>query len=280
MSRQLPNPGTYPARRTGPMVVQESKDHALMLYIPYALISSEISFQSKHSECIGAKDGSLQSKKIATLRKIFPEWDGVNLAALQTIPLPAALEDGSFPAEFELADCFHDDSFVPPGEKEPVIQFKAQWLNPLGGSSNMPEPLDEKGLKELQTRWGSKLKAASGATAPTGKPSAAKDAKNTTAAAKSPGPSASTPKASGGAPSRPASGGPPGRNATTAQARTSTQDEVWNALVKANGGDDADQNELGNKFYEAQDRLVPDAAGGKRELTITEWGAVADDLGV
>lgn len=261
--KTLPNPGTYTARRNASMVLQEAESGALLLWIPYALCSSEISYIDRHMLVLGKKDGTLSDKSVKTLKKIWPDWDGLDPFALEEIPIP----EGNEP-EFELGDCYHDNSYVPEGQSEPVIQFRAEWLNPLGGSQNIPTPIPAEDRKALLTKWGSKFKALS-----SGRSGAAAPAKATPAAAKPAAKAAAAP-----APAKAASSGPPSRRGSPAvggHSRTATQEEVWDALNKANP--DADADELADKFYGAQDEVRADANGN---LTPAEWGQVLDKLGL
>lgn len=251
MSRQLPNPGTYNARRTAAIVVREEESGSLMAYIPYALVGSDVAFSGNHSQCLGAKDGTIQTKSIATLRKIFPSWDGLDPFGLEEIPLPENDE-----AEFELGDCFHDEYTPKETDENPnpeaITTFKVQWLNPLGGGLPSKVPMTPEERKKALTKWGGKFKAVSGG-APA-KP-----------AAKTSTPSA--PPARGKVPT------PPSRKTTTA--RKSSQEEVWTAYAKANK--DGDQDALAKAYYDAQDEVQPGANG---ELTPEQWGQVAEKLGV
>lgn len=255
MSKALPAPGNHPARKDGNMVVYEAESGALCVALPVMLLSTEVAWKGKHTITIGKKDGTLQTRRIEDLKRIFG-WDGINPFDLENI-------DPDNTAEFEVVG--EHETYTPPeGEAREV--FKIIFLNPPGGSQNMPEVLDEQGRKQLITKWGSKFKAVSGGKA------AAKPAAQ---AAK---PAAAKPGAKAAAPSRPAAGGPPSRgksNATSVTPRTSTQEEVWQALVAANEG--VSEDELATKYYEAQDAVAPDANG---ELTPTQWGEVADNLGV
>ncbi len=245
--KSIPNPGTYPAQTAGAMVVYETENGALCVAIPVKITGgTEVAWQGKHTVTLGKSDGTVQTKSIATLKKVFG-WDGVN---------PFELEDLDTTAmEFEIVG--EHQAYTPAGETEEVMTFKIQWLNPVGGSTNMPEKIDR---KAALTKWGSKFKALSGTVA---KPAAAKPA---APAAKSP-------------PAKPAVSGPPGRKATAAMARTSTQEEVWNGLVAANEG--ADEADLGQKYYDACDEVEAGSSADPSLLdTPAKWGQVADKLGI
>ena len=254
MSRILPNPGTYNARRNGPVVVREEESGSLMVYIPYVLLGCAVAFSGMYSHCIGTKDGTPMKKNIDTLKKIFPDWEGENPFELEDIAIP----EGDA-AEFELADCYHDDTYTPPGAEAPVVQFKAQWLNPLGGGLPSKEPMADADRKKVLTRWQSKFKAL-------------KSTSGASAAAK---PAAAKPAASAAAPARPAPSAPPARKTVGGQERTASQQEVWDALTKANPDETPD--DLTAKYWAAQDEVAP---GSNGELTLVQWGEVAEKLGV
>ena len=258
----LPNPGTYQAARNSMMVIEAKETGSLLCWIPYRLTNSEVNYSGKHCLTIGQKDGTLSERNINTLKKIFPDWDGQDLFALEEIPLP---EDQNQP-EFELADCYHDNSYTPAGASEPVIQLKAQWLNPLGGTQNMPARMDEADRKKVLTAWGGKLRAASGA----------KSAAKATASSQKAQPAA---PAKPSAPARPAAGGPPSRKGSPpagGQARTATQEEVWDALV-ASKGEGADTDEMSAEYWAAADKVAP---GSNGELNPAQWGKVMTELGL
>ena len=264
----LPNPGTYTARRNptpaapNGITIEAKESGSLLCWIAYALCNSEVNYTGKHNVTLGQKDGTVNQRNVANLKKIFPDWDGLDPFALEQVALP---EDQNA-AEFELADCHHDDSYTPPDAEGPIIQFKAQWLNPLGGATNMPAQMDDAARKRAMTEWGGKFRAASGGarkptTAPAAKPASA------------PAPAAKTPQ-------KPAASGPPSRKGSPAvggQPRSMTQDEVWQALVAANGGEEADQDALSATYWEKADEVVP---GNNGELTPAQWGKVATALGV
>lgn len=254
MSRNLPQPGDYQARRYDAIVVREEESGSLMAYIPCLLIGSEpADFKFTHALCLGSKDGVVQQRNIETLKTIFPDWDGLDPFGLEEIPLP----EGEEP-EFDLGDCFHDDSYTPEGSGAPVIQFKAQWLNPLGGGRPKKEPMTEAEKKQARTKWAGKFKAISGKPAPKNSPAPHNTAKP---AVKSSAPARNAPPARGGK--------------AASEARTSTQEEVWEGLKSKFPKEKDDK--LAEKFYAAQDEVSPDANG---ELTAEQWGEVATNLGI
>lgn len=244
------------------MVLSESDGGALILIIPYALCAGEISFTGKHQHVLGKKDGTPMKNNIDALKEAFPEWDG-RIETVEDIPL----RDGEEP-EFELADCFHDDSYIPPGKTEPIVQFKAQWFNPIGGSTNMPAPMDDAQKKKVFTKWGGKFKALSG-SAPAAKSTPA--AAQQPAAVSSPAPAK---KAAAAGPSSRRAGSP----AVGGQPRTSSQSEVWNAFAAANDTSTQELiDALSARYYDAQEEVRANADGN---LTPAEWGQVAIKLGV
>lgn len=253
----IPDAGDYTARLNAKMVVEAKESGSLILWVPYALTNSEIKHTGKFCFTIGQKDGTINQRGLQDLKKIFPEWDGDDIFALENIE---PNEDGA--AQFELAQCFHDNSYTPDGATEPVWQLKAKWMNPLGGTTKMPEPMDAAGRKSVLAAWGGKIRASLGGKA------APKPAAATKSAAPAKAPAA---------PPKSAAGGPPSRRTVGGQARTATQQEVWEALANANGGAEADVDALGTQFWEAAEEVAPNSNG---DLTPAQWGAVAEKLGV
>ena len=258
MARQLPEPGTYQARRSAAIVVREEESGALMAYIPYALCG-EIQFSGNHALCLGAKDGTVQRKNFETMKKVFPAWSGENPFELEDIEIP----EGGEP-EFELADCFHED-YEDKETGETKQSFKAQWFNPLGGGLPSKEPMDEAGKKKTLTKWGGKFKALAKA-APATKTATSKKVEEPEEEVEDEKPAKSGP---------PKKSAPPGRKSNSAAARTSTLDEVWQGLKKQSPKKSDD--ELGIPFWEAAEEVAP---GSNGELTPTQWGEVADKLEV
>lgn len=257
------------ARRNGPIVIDTPESGALLAWIPYVLCSGDVAHTGKHMLCIGTKEGELQLKTIETLKAVWPSWDGKDPFELENIPTPEG-ENAEAP-EFELADCYHDDSYTPPGSAAPVIQFRARWFNKIGGTQNMPEPMDETGKKKAISRWGSKFKAASGGAAkPATKPAATAAPKAAPAQQELPAAKAA-PKVSG----------PPSRKAPAPpapKARTSDQQTVWEAYYTAQGGDESTAETLGEQFYAAAEVVAPGV--DPTEMTPEQWGATATSLGV
>ena len=227
-----------------------------MAYVPFALIGAAVAFTGVHALCLGAKDGTASIKNITTLKTVFPSWDKDELADIE---MPA---EGEEAPTFELADCFHDDSYTPEGAEAPVVQFKAKWLNPVGGGMRK-QPMDEAERKAAKTKWASKFKAAL----------ASQPAKSVAAPAKSAAPAAKP------APAKAAASAPPGRKSTAATARTSTQEEVWDAVVAKH--EDKSDDEKAQLYYDACDSVVEGSSADPSLLdTPAKWGKVAEALEV
>ena len=227
-----------------------------MAYVPYVLLNcTEVAnYANNHSLTLGAKDGTPQTKNIATLKAIFPNWDADNL---EDINMPA---EGDEIPQFDLADCYHDDSYTPEGATEPLIQFRAKWLNQVGGVRKVAMTADER--KAAVTKWKSKFKALSTSTKTAGKPASAVAEPKASAPAK-PAPAAKA-----------AVAGPPGRRTVAGQARTSTQEEVWSAVMDAKP-EDVTEDILGEAYYAAMDEVKPNSNG---DLTSVQWGQLAEKL--
>lgn len=271
MSRKaLPNPGTYLARRHAQTVTRDADSGALCVYIPVVLLNSEVQWQGKAIITIGKSDGTLQTKQIKSLNKSFPAWNPAeNIFGIDDLPL---IEDTNA-AEFEVVG--EIESFTPrPTEDEPnpepIEVFKIQWVNPIGGSTNMPEPTADR--KALAAKWGSKMKASFG-----GKTVApAKTATATPAATKAAAPAKTA------APAKAAAGGPPGRKTgsqTSVTPRTSSQEEVWSALRASVSADEVPDDALAEKYYAALE-AVREGFSQSCEGSPQDWGKVLEQLGL
>jgi hypothetical protein len=256
----------YQARRIAPAVVTAESSGAVMAYIPYELVNAGMTFSAKYSQCLVAKDGTPSQSTIVNLAKIFRLESPEQVFALHEIPLN---EDKS--AEFELADWYEDDSYTPEGASEPIIQLKPRWINPLGGGMRMPEPLDATAQKKLIAKFGGKFKAILANVDHKAAPATQEETPE--------------PEDSGKTNAPPRKGAPPPRKSTAAVARTSTQEEVWSAYEAANPCPikkptkrqaQAHIGELGEKFWAEIEKTVP---GKNGELSIEEWGTIADALG-
>lgn len=255
MSKQLLAPGNYPAKTNAKMVVYETeKTGSLCVAVPVSAYDAEgnVIWQGKTTITLGKADGTLMTKSIENLKKCFPEWDGVNPFGLEEIE--AGVNELSIVGEHEDYTPEATDENPDP---QPVTSFKIKWLNPPGGgAAAMKEPLGEADRKKVLTKWSGKFKAIAGKPA---------------AAATKPA-AASTPPAKPAAAKAPPT--PPSRKPAKA-ARSSSQEEVWTSLKKANA--EATDEEMAEKFYAAQDEVAPGANG---ELTAEQWGEVAAKLEV
>ncbi len=241
---------SYPARRVKEMVVQESKNGALMVYIPFALTGG-IEYQGSHSVCIGTKDGTLQEMAIQNLRDIF-KWETENPWDLQRIPIPDSEEP-----EFVLAD-YHNEPYTPNGKTEQVDSFKFRWLNKLGsGVAPATEEEETAGL----SKWGKKFSTAPSTPAP---------AKKKTQA---PAPHNSTKPAEKVAPKR--------TLAAKAPTRVLTAESLLTLIAQKKGIDENDQeamNTFGNDVYfPLTDKLF---GAGNMPETPEQFEQVAKEFGV
>lgn len=262
-NKQFPKNGTYEARRSQTLRVYEAESGSLCVAIPCELTNCEDvpGFKLKHTLVIGKADGSLQNVSIDNLKKVFG-WDGLNPFDLEAIPLN---EEGV--AEFELADCFVEE-YTPAGKTEAQLAFKAQWFNPLGGSANLPDKLDDNQREAVLKKWSKKFSAVSGVSTP-------KAVKKE----KAPAPVVDVePVAS--APAAPTRRAAPVK---TAAIRTSTSDEVWTLLEKWNNEQPVvlSADDLANKkFYPAIDSAVGQPTNDISVVTPEQWGKVATILGL
>ena len=239
----LPNPGSYLAKRSGPIVIGETANKAVMAYIPYRLLG-DTSFEDFHAVCLMSKDGVLQTRNFEELHKVFPAWEDNDPFKLQDIEIP----EGDEP-EFHLKECFHEE-YTPEG-KEPRMQFRVKWFNALNSDPRIPAPMDESGRKDLLNRIGNKLKALGGIKRP---------------AAKAPAPAV---------PAKPVAA------PKKAVARVSDEMSVYTGIqAKFPDKSEEEQNAL---FFKTQWDLFPSKPKDKDNqwvtpLTPEEWGQVADKL--
>lgn len=192
----IPNPGTYQGKLNGVIVIYESPTTgALCAAIPVR-IDDPVQWSGKHTMTLVKGDGTVQTRTIETMKAVFG-WDGID---------PFWLTETAFDGlTFELV-CIHEPFTPKPTDDnpdpQPVTAFKVQWLNPVGGSSRMPEPADR---KAVLAKYGSKFRALS-------------PVKPAPAAKKAPTP-----------PTKPApAAGPP-----------ATMEEAWEACQRANTDLDA-----------------------------------------
>jgi len=244
---------SYPAKRSGAIVVGESKAGALMVYIPFTLTGG-IAFTGNQSVCIGTKDGTLQERAIEGLRDIFG-WTTENPFDLQRLEIP----EGDAP-EFVLAD-YHNEPYVPNGKSEQVDSYKFRWLNKLGSGITPATSEDE---TAALAKWGKKFGAAV-STPKAEKKVAAPTPHDTT-----------KPETA-----KPATRKVPTRKTAAAEPRKSSADETMELLCKKHGiaaDDEAGVEKLGNEhWFPAQDELFGKNVSAE---TPEQWGQVADKLGL
>lgn len=203
----LPKEGTHIGKLSGAPVVADAKTGAVLFVVPCELTDENASWRGKHQMVLIQKDGTVNQNTIKTLRTVFAV-DG----SLESI---LALQDRDCVGmEVEFSDCKHE-VYTPEGSAEEVMQFRTGWMNPVGGSSVMPDPVDR---QALLNKFRSKFAALSG-----GKP-AAKSAAKVTETKTEP---KTAPKS------------PPGkRTSTAATAPTATMDETIEAFTKMGGKDE------------------------------------------
>lgn len=252
----LPKPGTYQARRNAGIVVYESDSGALCAALPYSLLNSDVAFSNKHTITLAKSDGTLQMRTLENLKAIFGDaFDISNPFTLEDMPLGPEGQP-----EFECADCFIDDSYIPEGASAPLLTFKVQWINPLGGSSgNMP---DKANRDEVLKKWGKKFQIIAKAPAKTvAKP----------AGVAKPEPAAENPAVK--APTRK----PP----IIKSARVSSAEEVSTLLAKklfnTEELTEAQQDEHAKAYYDAMDALFGVNVTAE---TPEQFGQLADKLGI
>lgn len=256
MSRTIPNAGTHPAKTNAAMVVyQTEKTGSLCVAIPTALVDG--SWSGKGTVVLIKGDGTPMENNIQSMKDIFG-WAGLDPFELESI-LPGE-------NEFDIVG-IHEPYTPEPTDDNPnpdeVMGFKIQWFNAKGRTGiKMPEVLDETKRRNILTKFGGKFKALSGGAAPAQK-------KSVPAAE----PESNDPPVRGGTVTPPSRRKPPG-----GVARTSTQQEVWNGYLKAQGNPTgAVKEKLAEDYYAAQDEIAP---GKNGELSPVEWGQVADKLGI
>jgi hypothetical protein len=271
----LPNPGNYLARRSGPIVIGETSNKAIMAYIPYRILNNGAEgYEDVYAACLMAKDGTIQARNFEELHKVFPGWATNDPFELQDIAIP----EGEEP-EFALKNCYHEE-YAPEG-KESTMQFRVKWFNALNSDPRIPAPVTDDGRKAILARFGSKLKALGSLGGP---------AKKTTKTAPAPAPAAEvddipmdTPTPAPAAPA-PAPAKKPGKPAAPAKVvRKSSDTEVFVGIQ--NKFADKSEEEHSTLYWNTQYELFPNKekdADGQwvKELTPEEWGQVADKLGL
>lgn len=259
MSKILPKPGTYTARRNKPIVVNETTNGALMAWVDYKLLNADVAFNGVHTIVLGKTDGTLMTKAFESLHKVFPDWKTNDPFELVEIPIPDG--DG---AEFELADCYIDDTYVPANSQDgqPVLQFKARWFNSLE-SSRLPV-VEASEVEEIKSKWSGKWNSLGGAS------KAQEKAKPTSAKASKPAAEKPVEKPA----DKPV--GPTRKAPAKASKQYASAQEVYDAMQKKNNGEKS-EDELSDVWFAAQDELFGE---GKEAANVDEFNKLAAKLGL
>jgi len=293
--RSLPNPGTYLAKLNGKIVVYIAESGALCAAVPVALVDSEVKWSGKATVLLGKQDGTVQRRSIENLKKIFTGNPEGEMSFTGENPLDLMDEEKVYTegVQFEAVGEI-EDSLLKEGEEQYKV-FKIQWINPIGGSSVMPDPVDR---QTFLTEWGSKFKAQFSAAKKTVKKKVENPVRREVAEEAQPeeelDTTLETPEEPPTPPvkkavkktattpavvTKPVTNGPPSRKSTSAIARTANQQEVWELFVNRNETLETPltEDELGVKWWEVVNEIAPEKNG---DLTIQQWGKVADKLEV
>jgi len=189
------NPGTYPATATSALV-WEAESKAIMIEFAWAFESGET---TKDSVCLIQKDGTISEITVRNLRQCF-SWDGVD---------PFWLED---PDNIQGKPV---ELVIEQEEYKEKMRTRVKYINPPGGGGNH-NPVDR---TAFANRFGAKLRAMAGGTAPKPAPKAPAKAPAQQSLPTMPLEPLSTPKCDG----------PP---------VTGTMEGAWQALCDANPGAD------------------------------------------
>ncbi len=229
----LPKEGLHVATITGRSIVAEYDSGAIGFEFPVSIDDDDVAWRGTARVIIVLKDNSVSENGIKSLKQTF----GIN-GSLESI---CDLCEKDLPVtQVEFAQCKHE-------EYEGKPQFKLGFLNPVGGASRMSEPADR---KAILAKYGSRFRALSGGA--TANPAAAK----------------SEPKKAS-IPAQPVKKGPPSAPTRTIQAPTATQDEAWEACMKAGIATDANPE----PWFAAIDATFGDGSREKSEtFSIQQWG--------
>lgn len=273
MSRELPPPGNYTAKKRGKIVIGDPEQAGgyLIAHVPYLIGSVTPPFADSAAVFLAKPDGTIYTNAVKNLKSVF-KWDGLDFFALEEI------ESDDF--EFDLVDCIHatrsrkvkDEQ----GNEEEieVVEFKPSFLNAVG--AGRIEPMDESSKKSIRAEYASKLKALFGGKAAktTAKTSAPPDDSNPDLLPQKP---ATAPQE----PPKRTPGAPPSRKLAAAP-RTLSDEEVWklinDKLAKENPKLSDDQiGEKATDLYIAEWKKIDKEQG---ELQPEQWGQVANALGL
>lgn len=260
MSKILPANGTHQGRITAPLIVYQTESGALCVAMAVSVSTPEVAWSGKYTSTIVKQDGTIQERSVDGLKKITG-WDGTDPFALEEIDVSAL--DVEVVGEREMFSPRPTANDPTPEQRE---IFKIQYVNPPGGGgASMPSRLDADARRKILAAHGSKFRALSGGSK--------------AAPAKSAAPAKTA------APAKNAKIGPPPArksNATSASARTLTQEEAFTLLNdwnEAKGDNKLSEEDLGAKWYAAQE-AVREGMSTTAEGTPAEWGKVATELGL
>lgn len=256
--RIIPKAGVYQGQLNGQMSIYEADSGSLCLAVPVKLLNAEVAWTGKATVTLIKSDGVGNENSIAKLREI---WDGWNTQD----PFDLLELEGRDDVIFE-CDCVQEE-YTAEG-KEPELKLKVKWLNPIGGSSRIPQCMDR---KEALAKFGAKFKAMFGGTSKpaqskaTGKPAASKPVEDKPKPAAA---AATTTKKKSSAPPPPAAVS----RGAGGTAVTCTMDEAWQRLQELYP--DSDDEALGKIWYAKLKELYPDVEPSDLpSLSLQQWGA-------
>jgi hypothetical protein len=253
----LPSEGQHQAKLNGQIIIYETDAGALCAAVPVQLLTEGVSWGGKHTATLVKQDGTVNTRTLDNFKKLFgsgPDDASNKIYRFAEDPeTPLSEIEGADAITFEIVGA-HED-YTPEGESEPVRTFKVKWLNPIGGGTKMPEPIDR---KSVLAKYGAKFRALGG-----GKPEAAKvkpAAKPAAAPAKATAPAA--------APKAQAKSAPKGSPADDPLAPTATMEEAWETLCNKNP--DLDEKAAGELFFAEIEKHFPGKTN--ETLKLKEWG--------
>lgn len=251
----LPKEGNHSAKLNGQIVIYEAPSGALCAAIPVKL-TTDVSWNGKSTQTLVKSDGTPNTRTYDDMKSIFGDpvldpppfyrFEGTDETALADIP---GAEEIMFDVVIEHRQT--ESKNADDGEFVPTTYASVKWLNPLGGSAKMPDPISR---KDVLAKYGSKFKALSGGKA---KPA------TTTAAAGKPA-AAATKSAAGPSAKPPAKSAPGKRAADDPLAPTATLEEAWGSLIKKT--ESMDEEQTGAVWYAEIEKMFP--------------GKTADQLGI
>lgn len=280
-----PNAGKYQAKVTTGATpsIYKTESGALRLEIPITLTTSDVAWSGLVGINLVSKNQEIEIKNCEKLRQIAPGWtscapwpDGDGVGLIDALTAPEVLME---------VDCEYEPVQTKDGESKtypdgsPMMQFRANWVNPIGGSMHVP--ID---TNEALDAFGGKFKALFGGKTAMRKQRAKKNEQSPEPEKqpeqKEPTAPAKTPEA------KPATSGPSIRKMPVKQAqppRTSTIDESWNYFMEIpkvkkeheSNGDDG--TAVATKYwYPIVEGVKPGV--NQEEFTVQDWGQVMAKL--